>query len=212
MSDDSIVQKNIEVNISEGRQHAEIFKDRSLNIDKAFRRTSFQARLGKKLDNIVRKVADNNIRLASQPVDMIRVKANRDPISQDLISRTIDDAEIVPIIFPTMEDVPLRRLTRSGEDVLIPDLYQFHKDQYWEIYSPATIKLDEDDLLIRMIYDPYSDEPNIVCLAVKENLATIGYSSVIYLKYQVTLYDEALNDEIVDFIMNAYRKRMELGW
>ena len=203
----------IEINISSGNMVADIYKEQPPSIQQIMRRTSYQARLGRKIDNILRKVTDNNIRLASQPVDMIRIKVNRDPISQDLISRTVVSTEIVPIIFPTMEKVPLRRLTREGEDgVLVPNLYQFYEEQYWTIYTPAEIRLDEDDILLRLIYDPYSNEPNILCTQVKEGKATVGYNSIIYLEYAVTLYDEALPEEIIDIIKDANRKREELGW
>lgn len=203
----------IEINISSGNMVTDIYKEQPPSIQQIMRRTSYQARLGRKIDNILRKVTDNNIRLASQPVDMIRIKVNRDPISQDLISRTVVSTEIIPIIFPTMEKVPLRRLTREGEDdVLVPNLYQFYEEQYWTIYTPAEIRLDEDDILLRLIYDPYSNEPNILCTQVKEGKATVGYNSIIYLEYAVTLYDEALPEEIIDIIKDANRKREELGW
>ena len=203
----------IEINISSGNMIADIYKEQPPSIQQIMRRTSYQARLGKKLDNIVRKVTDNNIRLASQPVDMIRIKVNRDPISQDLISRTVVSTEIIPIIFPTMEKVPLRRLTREGEDdVLVPNLYQFYEEQYWTIYTPAEIRLDEDDILLRLIYDPYSNEPNILCTQVKESLGTIGYSSFIYFEYKITLYDEELPDQVINIIKQANTKREELGW
>lgn len=203
----------ININISQGDMVNDIYKIRLPQIQPIMRRTSYQARLGKKLDNIVRKVTDNNLRLSSQPVDMIRIKVNRDPVSQDLISRTIISNEIIPVIFPTMGKVPLRRLRREGnEDVLIPNLYQFYEEQYWTIYTPAEIQLDEDDLLLRLIYDPYSAEPNIICLQVKETLATVGYNSIIYLETKVTLYDESLPSEVTDIIKQANDKREELGW
>ena len=193
--------KGIEIKISGGDLIGEIYKDRTPDISKLMRRTTYQARLGRKMDNIARKVFDNNIRLASQPTDMLRIKVNRDKISQDLLSRTIVSAEIVPIIFPSMKDVPLRRLIREdGEDILVPNLYQFYDDQFWTIYVPAEIRLDEDDLLIRIIYDPYSDEPNILCIQVKEILTTLGYNSIVYLSARVTLYDESLPSEVVNII------------
>lgn len=205
--------KGIEIKISGGDLIGEIYKDRTPDISKLMRRTTYQARLGRKMDNIARKVFDNNIRLASQPTDMLRIKVNRDKISQDLLSRTIVSAEIVPIIFPSMKDVPLRRLIREdGEDILVPNLYQFYDDQFWTIYVPAEIRLDEDDLLIRIVYDPYSDEPNILCMQVKEILTTLGYNSIVYLSARVTLYDESLPSEVVNIIKDANKKRAELGW
>ena len=41
------------------------------------KRTSYQAKLGKKIDNITNKVLDNNIRLASHPTDMLRIEVER---------------------------------------------------------------------------------------------------------------------------------------
>ena len=53
------------------------------------RRTSYQAKLGKKIDNITNKVLDNNIRLASHPTDMLRIEVERDERSHDIVSRTV---------------------------------------------------------------------------------------------------------------------------
>ena len=205
--------EGVSVNISEGQIATDSKTVANPTIQKRMRRTSFQARLGKRLDNITRKVVDNNLRLSSHPTDMIRIKVERDPISQDLISRTITNAEVIPIIFPEMKDVPLRRLSREGDEtVLVPNLYQFYEDQYWELYSPAEIRLDEDDLLLRVIYDPYSAEANVICMQIKEVLGTIGYNSFLYFKYRSTLFDEKLPQQIIDIIKQANDKRDQLGW
>ena len=213
MEEIEIIENGVAVNIEVGEVASDVRTIVNPTIQKRMRRTSFQVRLGRRLDNISRKVIDNNIRLSSQPTDMLRIKVDRDDITQDLISRTITNAEIVPIIFPEMKDVPVRRLIREGEnDVLIPNLYQFYDEQYWELYSPAEIRLDEDDLLLRMIYDPYSQEKSLVCLQVKEVTGTVGYSSFIYFKYNVTLYDETLPTQVVDIIKQADEKRDQLDW
>lgn len=199
--------------IREGSYYGETRRVEESSISKLMRRTRYQAKLGRKLDNINRKVMDNNIRLSGQPTDMLRIKVNRDPISNDLVSRTIISTEIIPVIFPNMEKVPLRRLTRDGElEVLVPNLYQFYDDQYWTLYTPAEIRLDEDDLLLRLIYDPYSDEPNVVCMQVKESLAIVGYNSIVWLENHVTLYDEPLAPSIINIIIEANKKREKIGW
>lgn len=199
--------------IREGSYYGETRRVEESSISRLMRRTRYQAKLGRKLDNINRKVMDNNIRLSGQPTDMLRIKVNRDPISNDLVSRTIISTEIIPVIFPNMEKVPLRRLTRDGElEVLVPNLYQFYDDQYWTLYTPAEIRLDEDDLLLRLIYDPYSDEPNVISLQVKEINSIIGYNSIIWFEVQCTLYDESLPTEIIEIIKKANIKRDQLGW
>ncbi|MGN1218367.1 MAG: hypothetical protein ACI4TD_10405 [Phocaeicola sp.] len=173
------------------------------------RRTTYQARLGSKLDNILAKVSDNNIRLTSNPTDMIRVYTRRDDYSQDVLTKTITSVEVVPIVLPVMKDIPLRKFTRKGEDcdVLIPSLYPIAEDEYFEIYSPLEVQLDEDDLLIRIIHDSYAEEPYVMCLQVKEILATLGYSGVIRHKYFATFYDEKLPPVVIDYIRNSIEKR-----
>ena len=140
-----------------------------------YHRTTFQARMGRRLDRIARRVTDNNIRLSSNPTDMIRISVKRDERSQDLVSREVSATEILPI--------PLRHFIRKGDEVQVPSLYTIEQQEYFEIYAPVEVKLEPEDLLFRLIYDSSADEPYVMCLQVKEQLATIGYSSINYLKY-----------------------------
>lgn len=176
------------------------------------RHTVYQARMGRHTDRILRKVTDNNIRLSSHPTDMIRLKVERDPRSRDLESRQIIGWEVLPIILPTMKDIPLRHLIREGTEVQIPSLYTIDQQTYFEIYAPVEVKLEPEDLLFRIIYDPNTQEPYIMALQVKEQLATVGYSSITMLKFWVTFYDEALPTKVVRILKDANARREDLGW
>lgn len=181
-------------------------------VPKIYKRTGFQARLGKRLDKITRKVLDNGIRLTSHPTDMLRISVKRDSRSGDLISRTITSSEIVPIIFPNMENVPLRHfVSQDDKEVLLPSFYAFSQEQYFDLYAPVNTKLDVDDLLIRFVYN---DEglPWISVLQVKDVLSTVGYNSILLNKLQCTFYDETLPDKVISLIKTAIAKREELGW
>lgn len=173
---------------------------------------TFQARLGKKLDRISRKVIDNQIRLTSNPTDMLRVQAQRDPHSGDLISRTISEAEVMPIILPVLKDIPLRHFIRESEDIVIPSLYTTVEQEYFEVYAPVESHLLNDDLLIRLLGDPNTDEPYIMVLQVKEILGTFGYSNLKWMKYWVTFYDEKLPTKVVQLIKKEINKREALTW
>lgn len=179
---------------------------------KKLKNVTFQARLGKKLDKISRKVIDNQIRLTSNPTDMIRVQAQRDPQSGDLISRTISDAEVMPIILPVLKDIPLRHFIRETEDIVIPSLYTTVEQEYFEIYAPVESHLLNDDLLIRLLGDPNTDEPYVMVLQVKEILGTFGYSNLKWMKYWVTFYDEKLPSKIIQIIKKEINKREALTW
>jgi hypothetical protein len=182
------------------------------------RRTTFQSRLGKKMDNITSKVLDNNIRLTAHPTDMIRIAVERDPITRDIISRTVQTAEIMPILLPSMVDIPLHQFKREGSkasDVLVPSLYATMMTQdYFEVYAPVECGLNEDDLLIRMMYDtsPNIEEPYTMVLQVKEVLGTFGYSSLMWKKVIVVFYEETLPDKIIQIIQDNISKREKTGF
>lgn len=178
------------------------------------KRTSYQAKLGKKIDNITNKVLDNNIRLASHPTDMLRIEVERDERSHDIMSRTITNSEIMPIILPKMEDIPMRQFKREGTETMIPSLFSIAQEEYFEVYAPTECNLNEDDLLIRILYDksPNIDEPYVFVLQVKEVLGTFGYSSLLWKKCLTTFYDEALPPAILDTIQEAIEKREMLNW
>lgn len=178
------------------------------------RRTDFQARLGRKLDNIRKRVLDNNIRLSAHPTDMLRIAVVRDDRSHDLISRTIESAEIMPIILPKMEDIPLRHLIREGKDVLIPSMYPIQQEEYFEVYAPVQCDLHEDDLLVRILYDSSPDisNPYVMVLQVKDLLGTFGYSTLTWKKAIVTFYDESLPQRVVQLIKSSILKREALDW
>lgn len=177
-----------------------------------YRTTNFQARLGKKLDNITRKVLDDRIGLTAHPTDMLRISVKRDPRSGDLLSRTITSSEVVPIIFPNMTDVPLRQfVTKDDKEVLLPSFYAFSQEQHFNLYAPIAVQVDVDDLLIRFVYNE-DRLPWISVLQVKDILSTIGYNSILYNKLQCTFYDEVLPEKVLSLIRSAIDRREMLGW
>ena len=177
-----------------------------------YRTTSFQARLGKRLDNITRKVLDDRIGLTAHPTDMLRISVKRDSRSGDLLSRTITSSEVVPIIFPKMTDVPLRQFaTRDDKEILLPSFYAFSQEQHFDLYAPIAVQLDVDDLLIRFVYNE-DRLPWISVLQVKDILSTVGYNSILYNKLQCTFYDETLPEKVLSLIRSAIDRRELLGW
>lgn len=177
-----------------------------------YKTTSFQARLGKKLDKITRKVLDDRISLTAHPTDMLRISVKRDSRSGDLLSRTITSSEVVPIIFPNMKDVPLRQFsTTDDKEVLLPSFYAFSQEQHFDLYAPIAVQVDVDDLLIRFVYNE-DRLPWISVLQVKDILSTVGYNSILYNKLQCTFYDEVLPEKVLTLIRSAIDRRELLGW
>jgi hypothetical protein len=71
--------------------------------------TSVQSRLGYYNDRLRRKIVDNNLRWISHPTDCIRT-THRKTFEGDSVSYIVERADIVPIIFPPLEEVPIRKI------------------------------------------------------------------------------------------------------
>lgn len=185
---------------------------KDIRAESQIHRTTYQARLGRKLDNITRRMIDNHIRLTAHPTDMIRVSVKRDEISRDILSRQITNVEVLPIILPPLKNIPLRHLVRSGSDIQISSLYTISEQEYFEIYAPVQVRLEPEDLLIRIIYDTAAEEPYVMILQVKEQLATMSYSSITMLKYFVTFYDQELPQTVIKAVTEMNLKRDKIGY
>lgn len=176
-------------------------------------RSAWQSRLGARMDPIRRKFLDNNILLTANATDMLRVRSIRDSRTQDILSRTITASEILPIVLPIMQDVPMRRLIKDDSSGSIVVTFSALEDQKpFEAYCPLSGQLQRDDLLFRFIKDPYADLPYIMVMQVKDELATLSYSSLLYVKYLLTFYDEPLPAAVVSEILAAVTKRERLKW
>lgn len=183
-----------------------------ISVPRRTNRISFQARLGSRLDPIKRKLLDNNILLSANPTDMLRVRVERDSRTQDILSRKIVANEILPIMLPTMKDVPMRRMVRDDKNVVSFSMADVDNSKPFEAFCPMHGKLRRDDLLFRFIKDPDSELPYAMVLQVKDELGTLAYSSLLYIKYSLTFYDESIPSEIVNAVYQASLKRERLGW
>lgn len=191
----------------------EIYSLRVPRTERRLQHSSWQARLGAKLDPIKRKVLDNQILLTSHPTDMIRIRTKRDERSHDVISRTIISSEVLPIVLPVMKDIPLRRLQhKDGLTTLSMSMMEHQEKNPFEAFCPLAGMLERDDLLFRIIKDPYTDSPYFMVLQVKDELGTLAYSSLLYVRYKLSFYDEPLPQNVLDKLQEFALKREKLTW
>lgn len=177
--------------------------------------TSFQGRLQKVLARIERRCTDNDIRLMGNPTDVLRLSVKKDE-NGDITMRRVDENCVLPIVMPEMKDVPLRHFSAMREtangggirNAMIPSLYPFGDKQYYDCFIPVSAQIDDDDLLIRIVYDPACpDDPVLMVLQVKEVLANIDFNAVTSIKIRCTFYDEELPVPILDWIRDTIDKR-----
>jgi hypothetical protein len=176
---------------------------------------TFQSRLGQYHDRIRKKLIDNKISLTGQPVDCIRVR-NKLTKQGDIETRVVDDATVLPIIFPPLKDVPYRRMTSTGTtgamqfqlETLpsVMDLFPI------EIICTQASQLYMDDLIFRIFVDDATPVPLVLCLQVVEPKGTFGVSSMIYGKFDCTFYREELPSEMLETVVMLGKRRLSLGW
>jgi len=189
----------------------DIFMRRQYTVDRRSHRSAWQGRLGAKMDTLRTKVLDNSLLLTAHPTDMLRIRTERDPRSQDVVSRTVVAAEVLPIVLPILKDVPMRRIIKENQQAVVT--FSMAEDaKPFEIYSALSNQLYRDDLLFRIIKDPYSDSPYLLAMQIKDEVATLAYSSLLYVKYKATIFDEKLPQAIVDQLVAFATKRELLKW
>lgn len=208
-----VTAHNLAVRITALTPLIDIVTKRSISTERRMRRSAWQARLGARLDPIKRKLLDNNLLLSAHPTDMLRVRTIRDPRTQDVQSRMIVSAEILPILLPILTDIPMRRLEKDiNTGMIVCSFSMLENQEPFSVFCPMAGQLRRDDLLFRILKDPYADYPYIMVLQVKDELATFSYSSLLYVKYNVTFYDEPLPSAVIAELIKASEKREVLQW
>lgn len=175
--------------------------------------TTFQARLQMKHDKLARKLLDNSLRLQSSPTDCIRVRRNTEKHG-DKVSSIIEEADIIPIVFPPWKDVPYRRLGKTIEDkyelISLVNAADDKEGEKYQIYAPYKSVLLPGDLIIRIMVDEEVTLPIVICLEIIEQLGTFGGEMLIQSKYNTSLYNDKLEDNVVEVVIEIAKRRLQL--
>lgn len=166
---------------------------------------------------------DNQISLTGQAADTIRVRLKMTK-QLDIESRIVDSVDVVPVIFPPMIDVPYSRVNdedyhRIGQDnkadeekMIIQVLPQMVDLFPVEIMTTRADRIAINDLIFRVIMEPELSYPLVITLEIVEALGTFGTQSMIYSKFNAVYYNEALPDEIMDYVAATAVRRLNLEW
>lgn len=178
---------------------------------------TWQQRLAMKEDAIRRRLIDLNIEHIGSPTDAIRLRLTRND-EGDVKTQVIALADVIPVVFPPMEDIPYRRIGGDIENgftitSLVNAAAEENKEKY-QIYVPHSVYLVPDDLIIRVMLDPTDtpSHPSIFCLQVTEALGTFGGAMIIKTKYNTTLYNHELSQDTLAIISKMAERRLKLGY
>lgn len=173
----------------------------------------FQSRLAMKHGIIQRKIIDNQIGLAANPTDCIRVKLEKNYLG-DIDSRIIEAADIVPIIWPPLKDIPIRKIGQDGSGQYTITSMVAHAEEdnmkNFELYVPHKNDIDIDDYIIRVFNDPDVSQPIILVVKVTELLGTFNQEMLLWEKCICTPDNEALPDKILNVIGEMAKRRLHI--
>ena len=171
---------------------------------------TFQSRLAAKQNRIAQKLSDNSIGMLGTVTDVFRIKTKKNGMG-DLISRTVEDIDVIEIIFPPLKDVPMWRFVGSTSKQSV-DIHSKEELKPFKAFAPVSAKVDQDDIVVKFFENPATDEPLILILQVKDVLGTFGARSIIYQQINISYYDEQLEPELITWCMEAANRRKILKW
>lgn len=140
---------------------------------------TFQSRLAAKHGIIKRKILDNDIELAGNPTDCIRIHF-KDNDEGDHESWVVEEATIESIIFPPLQDVPYRKISCNGYGKyqitspvgLVEEGVPAEK---FKLVFTHKSDLKTGDFIVRIFVDPDVSEPMILVMKITELLGTFGH-------------------------------------
>lgn len=178
---------------------------------------SWQDRLNQKLEPLRKRLIDEQISRNGNATDCIHIVEIKDDYG-DTKSTKIKSAEVIPVVFPAMKDIPIRFINKESDSSytitsLVSDVGtgdQPEEKQEFIIQSSVENALNVGDLLIRVMLDNKASKPIVLALQITEQLADFGYSSPILLKYKCSLYVKPLPDKITEVIVAMAKRRLYL--
>ena len=175
----------------------------------------FQTRIAKKHDNIRRKIIDHNLDIQGHLTDTIRIKTTKNR-EGDSMQHIVEYADVIPITFPPMKEVPIRDLINKDGQYTITSLIsavgalEQEVPQYYTINTQRSAKLAQGDLLFRVFIEPDALYPSVLGLQLTEKLGTIGANSLIMVSFKCAVYTEELPQKLIDVITEMAKRRLKL--
>ena len=184
--------------------------------------SSWQSRLQAKDNIIAQKLADNSITLAGYATDVIFIRQNLNKVS-DPTSITIDDVDVINIMFPSLEDVPMRRfLWNDTQQFYVANDKVEEEDQPFEAYAPVAYRIEQGSIILKFFDNPTGGTPNgttptsempwVLPLKVADVLGTFGGRSMIYQKLSLVYEDHMIPDQILQWSIQLAQRRQIIGY
>lgn len=179
---------------------------------------TLQSRLAMKQDNLRRKLIDRvNLNLISSPVDAFLIRRKKTYEGDDS-SWIITGTDVIPVVFPALEDVPFKRVkidetTQEWQLTSLVDAFEDGmQDKLYTIQVPYECNLDVGDLIIRVFLDEQQKVNAVVPMMIENLLGTFGQMKMIMQKCACTIPTEEFPTEIVDTVKQMVERRATIAY
>jgi hypothetical protein len=183
---------------------------------------TWQARLQAKMNILSQKLLDNAITLAGVSTDVIFIRQNLNNVS-DPVSITVDDIDVINIMFPGLKDIPMRRfLFQDNQQFYVANDGAEDEIQPFECYIETKYRVDQGSIILKFFDNPQGSTPNgttpstekpwVLPLKISEILGTFGGRSMVYQKCLLVYQDHQIPDQILTWALQLAQRRQILGW
>jgi hypothetical protein len=179
--------------------------------------SNWQSRLSAKENAISQTLVDNSIILSGVSTDVIIIDETLNDV-QDPTSLTVDSIGVINIIFPKMEDIPMRRFIQQDGTYISANAGKDEKNEKepFICYSPIGTRLGtvipQGSILLKFFQNPTSADPWILPLKISDILGTFGSRTIIWQKLNVVYYDTPINSTLYSYLLTLAQRRNLLGW
>jgi hypothetical protein len=161
-------------------------------------------------NRISSKLIDNSILLMGIAVDVIAIDETLNGV-QDVTALDVNSIKIVNIIFPSAEDIPMRRFLNSTGTYLSANDGKTEKEPFI-CYAPISQPLNQGTILLRFFENPTGSENWILPLKISDVLGTFGSRTIQWNKILAVYYDTPINSTLLGIIEQLAARRELLTW
>lgn len=187
-------------------------------------RRDFQSRLAMKHGIIQRKILDNQVSLAGNPTDCIRIRYVKND-EGDIESRIVSKADIVQIIWPSLREIPIRKIHKNLPDGKIDETlgsYEItslsgiaseedtNNSEKFKLYFEHGADINRGDLIVRVFLDPDVKRPIILAVKVDELLGTFGQTMLLWESAICNLEMEDIPPKLANVIGQMAERRLHI--
>jgi len=136
----------------------------------------------------------------------------------DKTSYIIDQADVIQVVYPPLNDVPYRKIEVDGTTKqwqltsLVSQFENGEQEKFWQLQIPYEHNVNIGDVLFRIMQDPDQPHHIVIPLELSEMIGTFGGNMLIMNKFNAVIPSDDIPQEVVGLVQEIAKRRSILGW